>query len=132
MASQGLETVIKMMEASSPLESLDVFKMREVMAQAEALYQPPDDVTYQEVSAGGVPAEWTAAEGAHPGKALVYLHGGGYTIGGIASHRGLCTNLAKAARLRLLNVRYRLAPESPYPAAVDDAVQCAVSRNRSP
>jgi acetyl esterase/lipase len=79
-------------------------------------------VTYQPVDAGGVPAEWTVPAGADPDRVLLYLHGGGYTIGSIASHRKLVGHLAKAAGVRALSVEYRLAPEHPFPAGLDDAV----------
>jgi phosphinothricin tripeptide acetyl hydrolase len=69
-----------------------------------------------------VPAEWTDAEGARDDAAIVYLHGGGYVMGSIATHRGLCARLSQAARARVLSVDYRLGPEHPHPAAVDDAV----------
>ena len=55
---------------------------------------------------------------------LVFLHGGGWVIGNLESHDRLCRRLANAARLCVVAVDYRLAPEHPYPAALDDAV-CA-------
>jgi acetyl esterase/lipase len=82
----------------------------------------PEGVTYQPVDAGGVPAEWTMPAGADPDRVLLYLHGGGYSVGSIASHRKLVGHLAKAAGVRALSVEYRLAPEHPFPAGLDDAV----------
>ncbi|MCE2389967.1 MAG: alpha/beta hydrolase [Proteobacteria bacterium] len=122
MASEILQTIIAGMRAQNPLASLDVFEMRAGMQAMEGQFQPPDDVRYESVSAGGVPAEWTVAEDSDATRAVVYLHGGGYTIGGLGSHRPLCTQLALAGRIPVLNVDYRLAPENPFPAAVEDAV----------
>ena len=122
MASEILQTIIQGMRAQNPLASLDVFQMRAGMQAMEGQFQPPENVSYEAVNAGGVPAEWTVAEGSDETKAIVYLHGGGYTIGGLGSHRPLCTHLALAGRIPVLNVDYRLAPENPYPAAVEDAV----------
>ena len=122
MASSDLQTVIDMLKSANPLGSLDIEQMRAGMAVAETVYERPGDVSYEPVDARGVPAEWTAASGADPTKAIVWLHGGGYCLGGIGSHRGLVTNLSRATGARVLNVDYRLAPESPFPAAVDDAV----------
>jgi acetyl esterase/lipase len=82
----------------------------------------PDGVTYAPVEAGGVAAEWAIPAGADPDRALLYLHGGGYSVGSIASHRRLVGHLAKAAGVRGLSVEYRLAPEDPFPAGLDDAV----------
>jgi len=53
---------------------------------------------------------------------MLYFHGGGYTIGSIASYRSFTGRLARATRGRLLSIGYRLAPEHPFPAALDDAV----------
>jgi acetyl esterase/lipase len=96
--------------------------MREGMAAAMTGFVPPADVRYEAVDAGGVPAEWTTAPGARADRALVYLHGGGYCLGSVATHRGLVGRLSRTARLRVLSVDYRLAPEHPHPAAVEDAV----------
>ena len=74
------------------------------------------------VDAGGVPGEWVVAPEAHVDRVVLYLHGGGYCMGSPASHRRLVAALSKAAEARALSLDYRLAPEHPYPAAVDDAV----------
>jgi acetyl esterase/lipase len=70
----------------------------------------------------GIPAEWLIPDGAASDQVLLYLHGGGYVIGSINSHRGLASQIASAARLRALIIDYRLAPENKFPAAVEDAV----------
>lgn len=74
------------------------------------------------VSAHGVPADWLEPDEAEPGRALLYLHGGAYTIGSPTTHRGLAGRIACAARARVLLIDYRLAPEHPFPAALDDAL----------
>lgn len=82
----------------------------------------PADVTYEAVDADGVPGEWLVPAGAGSERAFLYLHGGGYCQGSIVSHRKLAGHLAKAAGMRGLIVDYRLAPEHPFPAALDDAL----------
>jgi len=82
----------------------------------------PEGVTYQPVDSDGVAAEWVTPVDADPERALLYLHGGGYTNGSIESHRKLVGHLAKAAGVRGLIIDYRLAPEHPFPAGLDDAV----------
>ena len=82
---------------------------------------PSDDVICTAVHAGGVQAEWVQASNAVAERVILYLHGGGYVIGSIATHRGLAGRLSQAAAARVLLVDYRLAPEHPFPAAVDDA-----------
>jgi acetyl esterase/lipase len=82
----------------------------------------PSDVTVQTVSANGVPAEWTSTPGADPTSAILYLHGGGYAICSLESHRHLVAEVGRAAGARTLAVDYRLAPEHPFPAPVEDTV----------
>ncbi|WP_437625572.1 alpha/beta hydrolase [Sorangium sp. So ce1151] len=83
--------------------------------------KPPPEVTVTPTDAGGVPAEWVAAPGADARRAILYFHGGGYASGSPASVRDLTWRLSEAARCRLLVVDYRLAPEHPFPAAIEDA-----------
>lgn len=84
---------------------------------------PPDpSVNFTPAAANGVPCEIGVAPGSRTDATVLYLHGGGYMIGSCQSHRGLVARLGQAAGVRTLAVDYRLAPEHPYPAAVDDAV----------
>ena len=80
------------------------------------------DVTVEPVTANGVASEWTTTPDADRGKAILYLHGGGYVIGSLDSHRHLAAEAGRAAGARTLAIDYRLAPEHPFPAAVDDAL----------
>jgi len=80
----------------------------------------PDDVVVTDVVAGGVPAHRIDAPGADPGRALLFLHGGGFQFGSIASDGELAARLGRAAGMRVLFPEYRLAPEHPFPAALDD------------
>jgi epsilon-lactone hydrolase len=75
----------------------------------------------EKVDAGGVKAEWITAPGASADRAILYFHGGGYVLGSIHSHRDMCERLSRAAQARVLALDYRLAPEHPFPAAVEDA-----------
>ena len=74
------------------------------------------------INASGVTAEMQIPEGAASDAVILYFHGGGYVGGSIASHRNLTGNLALASKCQLLSVEYRLAPENPHPAAVEDAL----------
>ncbi|HEY4941920.1 MAG TPA: alpha/beta hydrolase [Rhizomicrobium sp.] len=73
-------------------------------------------------AAGGIPIRITSpvAAGGDPMPALVYFHGGGFVIGNIESHDGLCRLMACEGGFRVISVDYRLAPEHKYPAAIDD------------
>jgi len=70
----------------------------------------------------GLYAEWLTPKNHMDGKLLLYLHGGGYVIGGCDMHRQLVSHIARAGRIRALLPEYRLAPEHKFPAAIDDAV----------
>ncbi|HEY2662250.1 MAG TPA: alpha/beta hydrolase [Caulobacteraceae bacterium] len=82
----------------------------------------PEGCALEELTVNGVPAERLTPKGADATAAILYLHGGGYVIGSSRSHRHLAARLAEAAGVVALNVDYRLAPEHPHPAAVEDAL----------
>jgi epsilon-lactone hydrolase len=80
-----------------------------------------DDIALEPTDLNGVPAEWSTASGSDESRVLLFFHGGGYCSGSIRSHRRLVTEAGRAARMRTLAVGYRLAPENPFPAALEDA-----------
>jgi len=122
MASSELESVIQLLRSNNPIQGDTIEAMRSSLDAAVGGLELPPGVESEIVDVGGVRAEWTAAPGADSARAVVYFHGGGYTLGSIQSHRPLVTKLSQAAGARVLNVGYRLGPEHPYPAAVEDAV----------
>ena len=81
-----------------------------------------DDAEFEAVDVDGVPGEWSIVRGKDVSRALLYLHGGGYCSGSIVSHRRMVTEAGRAAGVRTLAIGYRLAPEHPFPAALDDAL----------
>jgi acetyl esterase/lipase len=80
------------------------------------------DVSVEPLSANGVRAVWTSTPQADQDSALLYLHGGGFVIGSLDSHRHLVSEAGRGAKAWALALDYRLAPEHPFPAAVDDSV----------
>ncbi|TMB69193.1 MAG: alpha/beta hydrolase [Chloroflexi bacterium] len=104
MASPELKTITEMLRAR----------------QQEA----PSDISFpaSRAMAGGIPAEWIAASRAGDDQTIYWLHGGGYCIGSINTHRGMLARISAATRARVFAIDYRLAPEDPFPAAVEDAV----------
>ena len=91
---------------------------------AERYPPPPKDIRHTPVAEDQArslcKAEWLSV--AQPQRTVVYFHGGGYFFCGLTTHRPTCAYLAKTAQARVLSVDYRMAPENPFPAAVDDAV----------
>jgi epsilon-lactone hydrolase len=101
----------------------DDYRQRRKDIDARGLaYGLAADVGVEPVTANGVRAEWTTTPKDARDAALLYLHGGGYVIGSLDSHRHLAAEAGRAAGIAALALDYRLAPEHPFPAAVDDAL----------
>ena len=81
-------------------------------------YPHPAGVTTLDFKVGDVPCRTYKVK--TPKAKLLYLHGGGYVVGGIASHDSICAEIAGLAQVEVTAVQYRLAPEHPFPAAFDD------------
>jgi acetyl esterase/lipase len=121
MTVAQLNNVITLLTSRPAPEKPDVAQSRARYEKlAERLGGAPD-AACEKVDAGGVPAEWVAAPGIDAQRAVLYLHGGGYAIGSIKTHRRLAYDISAASSARVLVIDYRLAPEHPFPAAVDDA-----------
>lgn len=100
-----------------------IAEQRKRIALVTKLTLPPRGVTFTFAECGGVAGEWADATDAESaGRALLYLHGGAYCVGSPRTHRAITGRLALHADARVFAADYRLAPEHPFPAAVDDAV----------
>lgn len=121
MANETLEMICRMLR-SRPVDPDATFAdLRRGLEDLVAASPIPEGTRCEPVTAGRVPCEWITGAEAESRGTLLYLHGGGYTIGSINTHRALVSRLSSATGLRGLAVDYRLAPEHPFPAAVDDA-----------
>ena len=123
MSKAQLEAVIDLLANRNRPENPTVEESRagfEKMARAVGGDTPAD---VRRVDVGGVPAELVSAGvRASADSATLYLHGGGYVIGSPATHRELARRLSVASGGQVLTIDYRLAPEDPFPAPVEDAV----------
>ena len=122
MSQEQLQAIIQQLKANPVLGETDILKVRAGFEQLGAMFPVPGDVQCEPIMAGSVKAEWITAPGAAADRAILYLHGGGYVIGSINTHRALAAALSQASKSRVLAIDYRLAPENPHPAAVEDAV----------
>ncbi len=122
MPSNELNAIRTVLKAQPRALNASVAERRAAVEDVTSVFPLAPDVIVTPVDAGGVPAEWVAAPGADPRRTMLYLHGGGYVICSINTHRELASRLARAAAARVLLIGYRLAPEHPHPAAVEDAV----------
>lgn len=91
-------------------------------AAAERFIHAPRGIRVEKVTFGGMPAEWHVPKNEPTPQVVFYLHGGGYTFCSPATHRGLAGRIALASQARVLVIDYRLAPEHPFPAALEDAL----------
>jgi epsilon-lactone hydrolase len=95
-------------------------------AQAQkfaAAFVKPSDIEFEVAKLDGIAVEWIIPARAHPSRVFFHLHGGGYVLGNPAGSRNFTSLFARLAQCRVVSVDYRLAPEEPFPAALEDAVR---------
>lgn len=102
---------------------MDLPTLRDVFEEWHLVTAEPEGVTYAEVDADGVPSVWCIPQGAASDRVALFTHGGGFVVGSRHTHRKMAGHLAKAIGCRALVVDYRRAPESPFPAQLDDCVK---------
>jgi monoterpene epsilon-lactone hydrolase len=121
LPDQDLIELRKLIAANPLPTNLEALRLA-VDSDSERFPLDPD-INVERVSVAiGVSAEWTWTEAADPARVVLYLHGGGYVFGSILSHRHLVAEIGRTSGSRTLAIDYRLSPENPFPAAVDDAL----------
>lgn len=121
MTATQLDSLVTLLRSRAVPPEYDVAQSRERFEKIAAFLGGAPDAKCETVDAGGVPAEWVMAPGCDNGRAVLYLHGGGYAIGSLNTHRRLAYDISAASAAKVLVIDYRLAPEHPFPAAIDDA-----------
>lgn len=122
MPSEQFEAMVSMLAAAGLTSATSLADQRTSIDGLGQLLPMAEGTTVTEVDAHGVPSAWiTPARADAPVSAVLWLHGGGYNIGSSGSHLPLASHLAAALGAPVLVPTYRLAPEHPYPAALDDA-----------
>jgi monoterpene epsilon-lactone hydrolase len=106
----------------SPFEANNTLQRQRALLENQAKRVPmPPNVDVQQITVGSLSAEWLLPFGASHDRAVLYLHGGGYTMGSCNTHRALGARISIASKTPLLLIEYRLAPECPFPAALEDS-----------
>jgi epsilon-lactone hydrolase len=123
MTVAQLDSLVALFRSRPAPDSADPNFFRERMEKLADFLGGAPDARVEKVDAGGVKAEWVAAPGADDRRAILYLHGGGYVIGSLNTHRRLAYDISATSAARVLLIDYRLAPEHPFPAAIDDAAK---------
>ncbi|MBX3500422.1 MAG: alpha/beta hydrolase [Alphaproteobacteria bacterium] len=122
MSNRGIAAVREKLAKLPRSSEQTIEEVRTIYDKATRAFPLPSDIAREDVSLGGVPAERLTPQPARKDQALIYLHGGGYGTGSPRSHRHLAGDIARRAGVVALVPEYRLAPENPFPAAVDDAL----------
>ena len=123
MISQDAKNVMAFMAKMKvpDIRELPIELCRKGLADMMSFSMPPAGCKIEKVNAGGPDALWVDASGNHDKATILYLHGGGYTMGSAQTHAAFAGALSDLSQIRVLSVDYRLAPEDPHPAAVQDA-----------
>jgi len=123
MPSPQHEAIVSMLQGQPlPAEIPTPEVLRAFFEAMASTFPVPDGVKCTPAKMGGVAGEWVEMPESEPDRVVLYLHGGGYVIGSLNTHRSLVARIAREARARCFSLDYRLAPEHAYPAAVEDAV----------
>jgi epsilon-lactone hydrolase len=121
MSEAEREKLVHLLRERGRPNPLTVPAMRERMELLGEKFTVPAEAVVERSDVSGRPAEWVSAPGANPNRQVLWLHGGGYVQGSPNTHRNMIWNVARAADARVLLLDYRLAPEHPFPAALEDA-----------
>ncbi|MGY3587541.1 alpha/beta hydrolase [Bradyrhizobium sp. USDA 4350] len=123
MASPEFAAFLNTLRSRPTPAGLSIAELRERFSTLATQFVPDPDLQFEPVDADGVSAEWCVPPEVRAHGVLLFLHGGGYCIASVRDYREFVGRLAKATRCRVLSVEYRLAPEHPFPAALNDAVR---------
>ena len=106
----------------TPIDQIAAAQRKALDASSKRTPKPPPRVSVEPTELRGVPGEWVSMDRSDASRVLLYMHGGSYVAGSPSSHRNLTWRLADEARCRVLALDYRLAPEHPYPAGLNDVL----------
>lgn len=124
MPSQESIMVKQMLKASvtNQTQEFNLESARQGLEALSAFTPVAPDVKVEKITVEGIPVEWVTSPNAKEDRVFLYLHGGAYIMGSCNTHRFLASKLSRSTASRVLLPEYRLAPENPYPAAVEDAL----------
>jgi acetyl esterase/lipase len=116
---ENLDAILR--QSAFPADG-DVRELRRLLAELTSAQPLPAGVTVTPAALGGIPTAEITLDGTEPRHVVLYFHGGVYVLGDAAQAAGLAAQIGRRTRAKVISVDYRLAPEHPYPAAVDDAL----------
>lgn len=118
-----LRAIIRYKTKGVDMARLPLRLHRKGIDRLEKMAKRPKGVSFEAIICDGIPAEWATPNNAKGKGVILYLHGGAYAMGSIATHRALSGNIAIASKTKCLTIDYRLAPENPYPCAIEDSIK---------
>ena len=121
MVSIEMQNIIKLLKDTTAQMELSVEAIRDGLKQLSAISKLPKDVKYKAVNAEGVPSEWITTPEINEQNVILHFHSGYYIAGSLEIERVFAANISRICKCRVLAINYRLAPEYPFPAALDDA-----------
>ena len=122
MSTEQQENLDAILRQSAFPADIDLSEQRRLLRELIAAQPLPAEVTVTAAALGGVPTAEITVDGTEPRHVVLYFHGGVYVLGDAFQAAGLAAQIGRRTRAKVISVDYRLAPEHPYPAAVDDAL----------
>jgi len=122
VSTEQRETLDAILRQSAFPADIDVSEQRRLLRELTSAQPLPADVTVTAATLGGVPTAEITIDGIEPRHVVLYFHGGVYVLGDAFQAAGLASQVGRQTHAKVISVDYRLAPEHPYPAAVDDAL----------
>ena len=122
MSTEQRETLDAILRQSASPAGSDVSEQRRLLRELLSAQPLPPGVTVTAAALGGVPTAEITVDGTEPRHVVLYFHGGVYVLGTASQSAGLAAQIGRRTQAKVVSVDYRLAPEHPYPAAVDDAL----------
>jgi len=124
MVSRGMKSVIKILIQNREVAIKKRIKdSRAALDQLAGIAPLPKDAKLENVDVVGIPAAWVSTPEVVKDRVILYLHGGGYIEGSITSHKDLAQRISRVSKAKVLLTDYRLAPEHPFPAAIEDSTR---------
>ena len=122
MSTEQRENLEAILRQSAFPAGIDVSEQRRLLRELASAQPLPADVIVTAAASGGVPTAEITIDRIEPRHVVLYFHGGVYVLGDAFQAAGLASQIGRRTRAKVISVGYRLAPEHPYPAAVDDAL----------
>ena len=120
-SNKVLKNIIEAKRKNPYTENKTVDQLRKETEIAGSLIPLPINIKYKRVVAGNIHAEWITCGEVDENKIFMFMHGGGYYRGSVAATRATVARISAEAKVKCLSIKYRLAPEYPFPAAIDDS-----------